>query len=172
MTLFCPKSVRDEKSTIGFFSRNWWSSTPRQPRVGALRHARRVDRRGCFLGVVVNEEVFGLELSPLEPVVLDLILAEVVLGARAARLRPRASARLATNRRLPRRIGVTHPLPGAALERHLFRVGPEPLELIEIAKRGVKHVHDEVDEVEQHPAALFQPFDVMRRRSLFLQREP
>ena len=27
VTLFCPKSVREAKSTSGFFSRNWWFST-------------------------------------------------------------------------------------------------------------------------------------------------
>ena len=36
---------------------------------------------GSFLGIVVNDEVLGLELRPLEAVVLDLILAEIVLGA-------------------------------------------------------------------------------------------
>ena len=27
VTLFCPKSARDEKRMIGFFSRNWWPRT-------------------------------------------------------------------------------------------------------------------------------------------------
>ena len=54
---------------------------PGQARVRPLRHARRVIRRGGFLGVVINDEVFGLELRPLEPVVLHLILTEIILGA-------------------------------------------------------------------------------------------
>src|SRR5262249_30350968 len=51
----------------------------REPRIRALRHSRRDDRGFAFLGVVMNEEMLGLEHLPLEPVVLDLILAEVVL---------------------------------------------------------------------------------------------
>ena len=56
----------------------------RQAGVRALRHARRVARRVPFLRVVVDQEMFGLENLPLEVVVLDLVLAEVVLRARRA----------------------------------------------------------------------------------------
>src|SRR4029079_12475029 len=56
-----------------------------------------------------------------------------------------------------------------ALERNLLRVSPETLELIKVAQRRMKDVDDEVYEVEQHPAALFQPFNVVHRKTLLLQ---
>ena len=50
----------------------------REPRVGALRHARRVHRRDPLSGIEVNVEVFGLDDLPVEGVVLHLVLAEVL----------------------------------------------------------------------------------------------
>ena len=81
MTLFCPKSVARREQHERLLLAELVVEQPGQARVRALRHARRVIRRGGFLGVVVDDEVFGLELRPLEAVVLDLILPEIVLGA-------------------------------------------------------------------------------------------
>jgi hypothetical protein len=33
----------------------------------------------------------------------------------------------------------------------------------------MKDVHDEIDEIEEHPATLFEPFNVVRGRTFFLQ---
>ena len=52
---------------------------PREASVRTLRHARRVGDRGAFLWIEVNQEVLSLENLPVERVILDLILTEVVL---------------------------------------------------------------------------------------------
>ncbi len=56
----------------------------REAGVRALRHAGRVPGRLTFFRVVVDLEMFGIQNLPLEVVVLDLILTEVVLRARRA----------------------------------------------------------------------------------------
>ena len=66
-------------------------------------------------------------------------------------------------------LRVMHPRPVRVSTRNLLGVGPQPLELIEVAERRVEDVHDEIDEVEQHPSALLESFDVMRRRAFLLQ---
>src|SRR3990172_686685 len=58
----------------------------------------------------------------------------------------------------PKYWASSPPPPGDLAPR---RVTPQPLELVERAQRGVKHVNDEIDVVEQHPAALRQPFHMM-----------
>ena len=81
VTLFWPKSARDAKSMIGFFSRNWWPST-RESRAYARSAMRAAShRRLALVGIVVNEEVLGLDHLPVEVLVLDLVLTEVLLRA-------------------------------------------------------------------------------------------
>ncbi len=52
---------------------------PRQAPVRPLGHACAIDDDVLFLGIVVHEEVLGLEHTPAELVVLHLVLAEVHL---------------------------------------------------------------------------------------------
>ncbi len=47
------------------------------------------------------------------------------------------------------------------IDRRRGRISPESLQLIEVTQRGVKYVNDEIDEVEQDPAALRQPLHMM-----------
>src|SRR5205823_5133852 len=54
---------------------------PGQSRVGALGQSPGVVYRAGLLGVVIDLEVFGLQDPPVERVVLDLVLTEVVLSA-------------------------------------------------------------------------------------------
>jgi hypothetical protein len=51
----------------------------RESRVRALGHARGVRRCFRFRRVVEDLEMLGLKDLPVEPVVLDLVLAEVAL---------------------------------------------------------------------------------------------
>src|SRR5450756_3178426 len=53
-------------------------------------------------------------------------------------------------------------------QRHCFRIAPQSLYLVERPKRRMEDVNYEIEKIEQHPAALFQPFSVMHRQSRFL----
>jgi hypothetical protein len=60
---------------------------PREPRVAALGHARRVHRRLALGRVVVDAEVLRLDDAPVEAVVLHEVLPEVELRPRRGRER-------------------------------------------------------------------------------------
>ena len=55
----------------------------REARVVALGHARTFHRGLALTRIVVNEEVLGLDDLPVEGLVLDLVLTEVLLGGRS-----------------------------------------------------------------------------------------
>jgi hypothetical protein len=54
----------------------------REARIRAFGHARGDDRGGSFFRIEVNEKVLRLEHLPFELVVLNLVLAEIILGVR------------------------------------------------------------------------------------------
>ncbi|SRR5664279_2452310 len=54
----------------------------REASVVALGHARALHRGDALAGIVVNEEVLGLDDLPVEVLVLDLVLTEVLLPGR------------------------------------------------------------------------------------------
>jgi hypothetical protein len=83
----------------------------REPRVGPLGHPRGVLHRDLLLGVVVHEEVLGLEHPPVEPVVLHLVLTEIALcaGARGER-RPADEAQRRRRGPSPEMPHVSYPL--------------------------------------------------------------
>ncbi len=59
------------------------SQDVRQASVVALGHARSLHCRDSLGGIVVNEEVLGLDDLPVEVLVLDLVLTEVLLPGRS-----------------------------------------------------------------------------------------
>ena len=65
----------------------------RKPSVVALGHARAFHRGNALGGVVVDEEVLGLDDLPVEVLVLDLVLAEVLLACRPRGERPKCCER-------------------------------------------------------------------------------
>src|SRR6266496_1634227 len=62
-------------------------------------------------------------------------------------------------------ILITVPLSGC----DNFGIAPQALDLIERTKSRVEHVDDEINEIEQHPTSLLQPFSMMNPHSLFFQ---
>ena len=50
----------------------------REPGVGAFRHARRIERAGTLIRIVVDVEVFGLNGLEVETPVLHLVLTEIL----------------------------------------------------------------------------------------------
>ena len=61
MTLFCPKSPRDEYRDDRLLLAELVVQEPREARVRALGHARGVHGSVALLRVVVDEEVLGLD---------------------------------------------------------------------------------------------------------------
>ena len=59
------------------------SENAREARVVALGHPRRLHRRNALVRIVVDEEVLGLDHLPVEVLVLDLVLTEVLLTRRS-----------------------------------------------------------------------------------------
>jgi hypothetical protein len=53
------------------------------------------------------------------------------------------------------------------IDRDHGRIAPQAFELIKLAERWVKNVHDHVYVIEQDPAALLNAFHVMSARTLF-----
>jgi len=59
------------------------SQNVRQASVVALGHARPLHRRNALAGIIVNQPVLGLDYLPVEILVLDLVLTEVLLPGRS-----------------------------------------------------------------------------------------
>jgi hypothetical protein len=51
------------------------------------------------------------------------------------------------------------------IDRHHGRITPQPLELVELAERGVKYVNHHVHIIEKDPASLLNSLDVMSART-------
>ena len=118
----------------------------RQPGVGALGHSRRVHRAGALLRVVVDEKVLRLDHPPVEVLVLHLIHAEVLLRVEASRAQ-QGGHRGQHSRHFHFALLLW-------FQRHCFRVAPQPLYLVERPQCRMEDVNYEIEEIEQHPAAL------------------
>src|SRR5690349_647911 len=103
------------------------------------------------------------------------VAREVVVACRSPE--PHAATASTSARRVGRTVTTYPPGPGESRRRSSglargfgrdgngLRVGPEALDLVEVAQGGMEDVHHEIHVVEQHPAALLETLHVMRHLS-------